>query len=134
MKSMPWGIATAVAFFSIVSPVSADMVTVTYTGTVHDGFDHAGIFGTANTSLAGDTFTVVYFFNTALGFDFSLPGHPNLIGGTGTATFQPSPALGALVTIGSQSIFIDGSYAGQISGTTQSSVKNSVSGRFELSG
>jgi len=32
MNSMPLGIATAVAFFSIVSPVSADMVTVTYTG------------------------------------------------------------------------------------------------------
>jgi len=37
MKSMSLGIATALAFFSIASPVSADMVTVTYTGTVHDG-------------------------------------------------------------------------------------------------
>jgi hypothetical protein len=118
MKSKPLGIATAVAFFSIVSPVSADMVTVTYTGTVHDGLDQLGIFGTANTSLAGDTFTAVYFFNTAVGFDFSGPGFPNIVGGTGTATGQRSPALGALVTIGSQSIFIDGSYAGQIYGTS----------------
>jgi CBS domain-containing protein len=34
------------AFSGVVSPASADMVTVTYTGTVHDGFDQLGVFGT----------------------------------------------------------------------------------------
>jgi hypothetical protein len=32
----------SVAFFGFVSPASADMVTVTYIGTVHDGFDQLG--------------------------------------------------------------------------------------------
>src|SRR5262245_10680766 len=117
-------LCAAVAFFGIVSPASADMVTVTYSGTVHDGFDNAGIFGPANTSLAGDTFTVVYSFNTALGLNNSTSDRASLIGGTGTATFQPSPALGVSVTIGSQSAFIDGSYAGQISGTVHEILDN----------
>jgi hypothetical protein len=76
MKSRSLGIATAVAFFSIVSPVSADMVTVTYIGTVQGGFDQLGVFGTPNTSLTGDPYTLVYTFNTAIGLDVSVPGFP----------------------------------------------------------
>jgi CBS domain-containing protein len=41
-----WRLCASVAFFGVVSPASADMVTVTYTGTVHDGFDQLGVFGT----------------------------------------------------------------------------------------
>jgi hypothetical protein len=118
-----WHLCASVAFFGIVSPASADMVTVTITGTVHDGYDQLGVFGTPNTSLTGDAYTAVYYFNTAVGYDGGRPGEL-LYGGTGTATFQPSPALGALLTISSHSegdddvtshsVFIDGGYAGEI--------------------
>jgi hypothetical protein len=53
-----WRVCVAsVGFFGVVSPASADMVTVTYVGTVHDGFDQLGVFGTPNASLAGDFYT-----------------------------------------------------------------------------
>jgi hypothetical protein len=126
-----WYLCTSVAFFGIVSPASAGMVTVTYSGTVRDGFDQLGIFGTANTSLTGDPYTAVYFFNTAAGLNVSVPGFPQIFGGTGTAANrQPSPALGALITINSHSegeghghftshsVFIDGGYFGQIYSST----------------
>jgi hypothetical protein len=127
MKAL-WRFCAIVTFFGTMSPASADMVTVTYTGTVHDGFDQLGVFGTPNASLAGDFYTAVYFFNTGIGLDVSVPGFPQIFGGTGTAANgQPSPALGALITINSHgegdghnshSTFIDGGYFGQIYGTT----------------
>jgi hypothetical protein len=105
------------------------MVTVTYTGTVLGGFDQLGVFGTPNTSLTGDAYTAVYFFNTAIGLNTSGGNVFNVFGGPGTAALgQPSPAVGALITIKSHSegedddedhftthsVFIDGSYFGQI--------------------
>jgi hypothetical protein len=71
MKSKLTGVAATLAFLGIVSPASADMVTVTYSGTVLGGFDQLGVFGTANTSLTGDRYTAVYFFNTAIGLNVS---------------------------------------------------------------
>ena len=76
-------------------------------------------FGIPNTSLTGDRYTAVYSFNIAIGLNVSSAGVFDIFGGSGTAALgQPSPALGALITIGGQSVFIDGSYAGQIYGTT----------------
>jgi hypothetical protein len=63
MKAL-WCWCATVAFFGIMSPASADMVTVTLTGTVRDGYDQLGVFGTPNTSLTGDAYTAVYYFNT----------------------------------------------------------------------
>jgi hypothetical protein len=104
VKSKFTGVAAISAFFGIVCPASADMVTVTYTGTVLGGFDQLGVFGTPNTSLTGDRYSAVYFFNTAIGLNVSVPGFPQIFGGTGTAANgQPSPALGALITISSHS-------------------------------
>jgi hypothetical protein len=40
-----------VAFLGIVSPASADMVTVTYTGTVLGGFDQLGVDAVVNLDL-----------------------------------------------------------------------------------
>jgi hypothetical protein len=39
-----------VAFFGIVSTASSDILTVTYKGTVSDGYDQTGVFGPPNTS------------------------------------------------------------------------------------
>jgi len=131
MKSKITGAATTLAFFGLVSSASADMVTLTYRGTVAGGYDQLGVFGTPNTSLTGDRYTAVYFFNTAIGLNTSSGNVFNVFGGPGTAALgQPSPALGALITISSRnegddeggdedhftthSVFIDGSYFGQI--------------------
>jgi hypothetical protein len=96
-------LCASVAFFGIVSPASADMVTLTYTGTVAGGFDQLGVFGAPNTSLTGDQYTAVYFFNTAIGLNTSSGNAFNVFGGPGTAALgQPSPALGALITISSR--------------------------------
>jgi hypothetical protein len=46
-------LCTGVAFFGIVSPVSADMVTVTYTGAVRDGFDQLARIIHDDMSLGG---------------------------------------------------------------------------------
>jgi hypothetical protein len=126
-----WRLYATVAFFGIVSPASADMVTITYRGTVAGGFDQLGVFGTPNTSLTGDRYTAVYSFNTAIGLNTSGGNVFNVFGGPGTAAMgQPSPALGASITIRSHNenddaggdednstthtVFIDGSYFGQI--------------------
>jgi hypothetical protein len=131
MKSKIAGVAATLAFFGLVSAASADIVALTYTGTVTGGFDQLGVFGTPNTSLTGDRYTAVYSFNTAIGLNTSGGNVFNVFGGPGTAALgQPSPALGALITISSRnegddeggdedhftthSVFIDGSYFGQI--------------------
>jgi hypothetical protein len=137
--------AAGLGFFGIVSPASADMVTLTYTGTVTGGFDQLGVFGTPNTSLTGDRYTAVYFFNTAIGLNTSSGNAFNVFGGPGTAALgQPSPALGALITISSRnegddkgddedhftshSLFVDGSYFGQINSQGGGSFDAEVSG------
>jgi len=100
-------------------------------GTVQGGYDQLGVFGTPNTSLTGDRYTAVYSFNTAIGLNTSGGNVFNVFGGPGTAALgQPSPALGASITISSHnegddeggdedhfpthSVVIDGSYFGQI--------------------
>src|SRR5262245_5239624 len=47
-------------------PGLGGMVTLTYTGTVADGFDQLGIFGTPNASLTGDRYTAVFTFTNRL--------------------------------------------------------------------
>jgi hypothetical protein len=61
-----WAIAV-LTIFGIVPLASAATVYVTYTGTVVDGSDQIGVFGPANSNLAGDFFTAAYVFNTSDG-------------------------------------------------------------------
>ena len=57
--------ATAVAMLAGISHASADIITVTWTGTVATGSqtDANSYFGGGN--LAGDAFTATYVFNSA---------------------------------------------------------------------
>jgi WD40 repeat protein len=85
------------------------MVTLTYYGRVNSGYDYLGVFGTPNTTLDHERYTAIYYFNTAFGLNVSTAGAFNIFGGPGTAALgQPSPALGALITIRNHSVFIDG--------------------------
>jgi hypothetical protein len=95
MKSKLAGVAATLAVFSIVSPATSDIVHVTYTGVVSAGYDQTGVFGPANTSLTGQPYIASYTFDTSIGQTFSSPTYNNAVGGYISATFQPSPSLGA---------------------------------------
>jgi hypothetical protein len=110
-----WHLCASVAFFGLVSSATADMVTLTFEGRVSSGYDSLGVFGTPNRTLDHERYTAVYYFNTAYGLNVSTPGDFNIFGGPGTAALgQPSPGLGVLITIHNNSVFVDGSWFGEI--------------------
>src|ERR1700730_7174197 len=92
------------------------IVYVTYTGIVSYGYDQTGVFGPANTFLTGDPYTTTYTFDTTKGVTYSSPTYNYALGGYGSATGQPSPSLGAVVTINGHSVAIGGMDFGQILG------------------
>jgi hypothetical protein len=116
MKSKLTGVAATLAFFGTVSPASSDIVHVTYTGVVRDGYDQTGVFGPANTSLAGQPYIAAYTFDTSIGQTFSSPTYNYAVGGYISATFQPSPSLGAFVIINNHTVTIGGAAFGQLYG------------------
>jgi hypothetical protein len=114
MKSILKGVVAALAFFGIVSTASAEIVYVTYSGTVVAGSDLIGIFGTPGSSLAGYAYTTSYIFNTSVGTIQSDPFYNTAYGGIGYA--QPSPSLGAVLTINGVSFAVGGASFGQLYG------------------
>jgi hypothetical protein len=108
--------ALPLGLFGVVSPTSAAIVQVTYTGTVASGFDYTGVFGSAGTDLTGDSFTARYLFDTTLGVTYSSssPAENQAYGGTGFSI--PSPSLGAVLTINGQNLAVAGSFLGLIYG------------------
>ena len=125
MRAMPFGVVAALAVLGTVSIASAAIVNVTYTGTISSGFDTTGVFGPANSSLTGDPYTTSYSFDTTIGFIFSDPNINATIGGPGSATFEPSPSLGGVVTINGYSVTIGGSYFGEIYGLNDGTTSQS---------
>ena len=107
--------AAALALFAIIKPASADVVTVTVTGTVFNAVESPGIvvspadttadiyglFGAAGSNLTGAPFTVVYTFDigneTLMAKSFDYPPYSSF-----------SPVLRAVFTINNQSV----TYAG----------------------
>jgi len=100
---------------------SADIVTVTATGTVAPicgvtcTIDFLGLFGSANADLSGDAVKVVYTFDTSLGIVSSSSTNSSALGGS--AYSVPSPSLSAMVTINGQSVSFVGSYSSVIRST-----------------
>jgi hypothetical protein len=85
--------AAIAAFFGIGSPASADIVTMTFTGTVTSAYDDIGLFGSfvpccGNTTYNGDSYVAKFVFDTSLGSgNFSnIPGGITLNGGALSAT------------------------------------------------
>jgi len=95
---------------SILFPLqaSADIVTVTVTGTISmqtfqnifTGTDNAGYFGPAGASLFGDSFTVVWTFDTNCA---CANVSPSAISG-GSLYGTPSPVVNAVLTINGHSV------------------------------
>ncbi len=120
MKKKLFFAVAALTFSAGLPPAQAAIVEVTYTGTVADGtIDTGGIFGTAGASIGGDSYQVVYKFNTApsLGQSYS-PGPPTADLYGGVLWGGTSPSLGAVVTINGQTVSLLGSYAGEIQSYT----------------
>jgi hypothetical protein len=59
--------AIAVALLAGVSPATAAVKTATYSGTVDQGLDTTGVFGPANTSLAGASYIAIFTYDRTLG-------------------------------------------------------------------
>jgi hypothetical protein len=106
--------AAALSLWAIVTPASATIIDVTYSGIVSNGTDATGVFGPADVLLNGNFYTLVYTFDTAMG-RFSNGaglGAPDatgseLVGGPGAGpaihNLYSSPGF-AVLTINGQSV------------------------------
>ena len=99
---------------SIAQPAAAATILITYTGTVTDGTDAAGLFGTSNPDLANEKFTSVYTltYPTSGAYEDNLQGLHQIYGGNYLLQPTPSPLSGQL-TINDHTVSVDGQYSGQ---------------------
>lgn len=135
---MKWnaGLALAAAglCLALAHPASAEIVTLTVTGTVTRGFDSGNLFGVGGGTLAGDAFKVVYTFDTTCGGSCSnqtISVVENEVTG-GASQFSPSPSLGAVLTINGHSVSFTGVDYGDLhnvnGGTFSSTNEQSATG------
>jgi hypothetical protein len=97
--------------------VTANITTVTWTGTVGSGFDNGGIFGPVGADLTGAAFSTVYTFDISLGYlQEAQPGRFVVSGGAAEGRPGQSPSLGATVTINGQNAFVGGNFDGSLDG------------------
>jgi len=106
--------AALVACFGAAAPLSAAVVQVQYTGTVSEGFDTTGIFGTAGSFLNGAAYTANYTFETTYGTTHSSLGLTEVYGGGLWGTISPS--LGATITINGITVSLVGNLIGHLVG------------------
>lgn len=95
------------------SNASATIINVTYMGNVSNGTDATGVFGSANSSLNGDAYTLVYNFNSSMGrfLNRYANGPPDstgseLSGGPGFGSNLFSSPGDAVLTINGRSVTI----------------------------
>src|SRR5262245_55169750 len=96
MKLNLLGCMTAVVMLAGISNASADIITVTLTGTVSSGTDTNGYFGGG--SLASQNFTATYVFDSATPGSVLQIGSQiqNLYGGTGDSHNAPPATVSPL--------------------------------------
>src|SRR5262249_7589866 len=94
MKSKT-AIAALAATLAVCLPAKADMMTMTVTGTVINGVDWAGIFGSPSAVLAGQAYTAVYVFDPSLGS----PQFFGAVGGPDSGIDPTSPVISVSLTI-----------------------------------
>jgi hypothetical protein len=110
-------------FLGIASASHAALFDITYTGTIASGnsavaggvvqgYDTFGFFGSANSHLNGDAFSLVYTFDTSKGaFDIT-PWATQLYGGRGETGNYPPPGV-AVLTINGNSVSFGGNVVAQ---------------------
>ncbi len=98
----------ALAAAVLAAPAGAATMQAVYTGTVNNGYDETGLFGTPQTFLDGLAYSVTYTYDTGLGNLSSGLGTDTLTGGSAYGT--QSPLLSAVVSIGGIAQSLLGSY------------------------
>jgi hypothetical protein len=96
-----------------VSSARADVVTVTYNGTVASGSDPVDFFK-AGDNFVGSAYQATYVFDTSLGETLNSPGWSYALGGSFFGS--PSPGLSATLTINNVSFTFTPSQFGFIQG------------------
>ena len=106
MKTKLLGVVAALAL-SVASPALADIIHVTYAGTVSAGTDTTGVFGPPSTLFDGDAYTLTYTFDTAKGVFTIGANSSSLAGGPGFASgIYSSPGTAVLTINGHSADFI----------------------------
>jgi hypothetical protein len=113
--------AALAAQIGISASASATIVETVYTGTIVDGVDVTGVFGSPNSSLSGEQYTATYIYDTTLGYiDGNYPsGEGHALGGPSftppsPAAGYPSPIIFAAMTIDGRSVIFSGDYYGVV--------------------
>ena len=116
MKTKFLSAAAVLAASGFASPASAELVDVTYWGTVFSGYDQTGVFGSAGSNLFGDSYVAHYVFDTAVGNTNNDPSWTSNYGGAsgGSLYGSASPAISASVTINGHSVNIGGDTEAEI--------------------
>jgi len=104
----------AAACLAAIAAGSADaqIVNVTYTGTVTSGYDYAGDFGWFNSDLSGAPIVARFQFDTSKGVVSTGSEFSFIYGGPGEGT--QSPALNASLTVNGYTVRFVGSEFGEI--------------------
>jgi hypothetical protein len=99
MVKSTFSVVAAAAFgLVLANPAAAAVKVATYTGSVITGYDTTGVFGVANTSLVGATWTAQYTYDRSLStVNFSGSNYDSSYGGTDYG--GPSPIIAATITI-----------------------------------
>jgi hypothetical protein len=101
MKSIVSISVVAAALVAGVSPAAAAVKTATYSGTLQSGNDLTGVFGAANTNLAGASYIATFTYDRNLGGSQStVPGVSDSSAG-GSFYGTASPMISASITINS---------------------------------
>jgi len=120
MTSKLFGFIAGVALLGAASQASAAIVTFTYTGTLSYGYDEYNTFGTGNTNLTGDMFSLVFTANTALGLRYTGTTYDEVAGGS---TYGAPTPVTAVLTINSHSEDFNGAYEAYAANQTVNTVE-----------
>lgn len=99
-----------------ITPAAAAIIEVTASGTIENGGDNAGLFGTAGADLKGSVYSLIFNIDTSRGYvvggvDY-IPQHGPTYYSSTFHSKGPVPGVTASFTLGGTTIFIDGSSLG----------------------
>ena len=130
LKSFVLGFA--ISSFAVLGAAQAAIVTVSYSGTLSEGVDTSGFFGTGSTDLSNNAVLLTYVFDTTKGMLQSSANEHYAIGGTSYGV--ASPALSDTISINNYSVSLDGSESGTIDASNDLGVSHQYHAAFSATG
>lgn len=103
VKNIGWSVVALAGSLVAAAPATAQVATISVTGTVMSGADGAGIFGAANASLVGQAFSAVFNIKPDTGATSVTTATLSQLFGNGSA----SP-VDAYLTIGGNTHYFSG--------------------------